>query len=62
MQCGTGSSTAVQVDYGLLIHKCAVAIISSECSAQMCSERAGDYYSSSKEQRLLNNRGETGTS
>ena len=49
-QYGTGPTT-VQVDYGLLVHwQCVgIIILSSESSAQMCSEQAGDCSSSSKE-------------
>ena len=43
MQYGTGPTSA-QVDYGLLVHSqmCRYSYFRSGCSAQMCSERAGE--------------------
>ena len=49
MQCG-GGPTTVQVDYRVTrsLTMCRYIIISSECSAQMGSEQAGEYSSSSR--------------
>ena len=52
MRYGTGPTTPVQVDLGLLVRAqmfVSIIIISSDCSAQTCSKRAGDYSSSAKE-------------
>ena len=50
-----------RLDIGLLVHsQCVGNMISSEWSAQMGSERAGDYSCSSKEWRHPNDRGKRG--
>ena len=46
------STVTVQVDYGSLVHspnKCVRVLLAHIFSAQICSERAGDYSSSTKE-------------